>query len=71
MPDREKQLDNIFSDIIKQRAERGPQPDMERIWNGIQQKLQRRRRTALWWKGVAAAIALFIGASLFVPDVRR
>ncbi len=70
MADREKELDDILSDIIKQRAERGPEPDMDRIWSGIQQKLQHRRRSAIWWKAAVTAVALFIAVNLFVPDVQ-
>lgn len=70
MPVSQKQLDNMLAEIVKSRADRGPEPDMERIWAGISARLRRERRSARWVKAVAAVAVMLLAATAFVPQVQ-
>lgn len=70
MPVSQEQLDNMLAEIVKSRANRGPEPDMERIWAGISARLRRERRSARWVKAVAAVAVMLLAATAFVPQVQ-
>ncbi|MBO8129823.1 MAG: DUF4367 domain-containing protein [Peptococcaceae bacterium] len=72
MADEQRYADKILSDMVKKRAEYGPEPDLERIWEGLNKKLQKEEKGSQWTKVAAAAAVLLIIGSLSwgIPEVR-
>lgn len=58
MSDREY-LDTLLEQVAYERALRGPDPDLDRIWERIAEEIRARRRARKWRTAVAVGAALF------------
>lgn len=71
--DREKDLDQLIAEAVKQKINQAPEPDMERIWKNINREIKKQNKVSRLTR-IAVSVAVILLAGIFsvinVPGVK-